>query len=154
MAKLLKWIPICLVLTIALCACDNSQAVIDSQNQKIKLSDWQNKWVIINYWAAWCEPCAEEVPELNLFYQKYQKEIVLIGVNDDGLSKNQLIAAIGQLHIQYPVLQTDPAKILGLPAIQVLPTTFIINPKGKLSKELFGPQTARSLENIINGKKE
>ncbi|MBS0350371.1 MAG: TlpA family protein disulfide reductase [Proteobacteria bacterium] len=152
MAKLLKWIPLWILAAIALCACNKSHAVIDSQNQQIKLSDWRNKWVIINYWAGWCESCVQEIPELNSFYQKHQKNIVLVGVNQDNLPKNQLIAAIKQLHIQYPVLQTDPAKILALPAVQVLPTTFIINPKGQLVKVLLGPQSTHSLEDIINGK--
>lgn len=143
---------IILFLILGLCACDKSaQAVLDSQSKKINLADWHNKWVIVNYWAGWCDACIEEIPQLNLFYQHHQHEVVLVGVNSDNLPTQQLISAINTLHIRYPVLQADPAKILGLPVIQVLPTTFIINPQGKVIKQLFGPQTIGSLEDIING---
>lgn len=140
-----------LVLLFFICACTQpAHAFLDSKGQKINLDDWKGKWVIINYWADWCGACAEEIPQLNLFYQRHQHQVVLIGVDPDNLPSRRLITAMDTLHINFPVLQVDPAKILGLPAISVLPTTFIINPQGKIVKQLFGPQTADGLADIIN----
>lgn len=134
-------------LLILVCACSQpAHAIIDSQGAKINLNDWRNKWVIINYWASWCGSCAEEIPQLNEFYKRHKNEVVLVGVNDDNLSRANLIKAMDDLHIQYPVLQVNPASIFKLPDITVLPTTFIIDPQGKLVKQLLGPQTAESLE--------
>jgi thiol-disulfide isomerase/thioredoxin len=149
MAKQLKkFLPLWLLILV--CACSQpAHAIIDSKGNKINLNDWRNKWVVINYWASWCAPCAEEIPQLNQFYKRYQNQVILLGVNEENLSRTDLMNAMNILHIQYPVLQVDPASILKLPAITVLPTTFIINPEGKLVKELIGPQTVKSLENLM-----
>jgi len=143
-----------LFLLLSLCSCNQSAqaALIDSHGQTVDIAAWQNKWVIINYWATWCEPCAKEIPQLNLFYQHHQQQIVMWGVNLENLNAADLSAAIKFMHIRFPVLQTNPAKILGLPPIQVIPTTFIINPQGKIVKQLFGPQSAAGLEEIINAR--
>lgn len=139
-------IPILLVFT----ACSQpAHAFLDTQGHKISTADWQNKWVIINYWASWCDACAEEIPQLNLFYQRHHDQVVMLGVNYDNLALNDLVSASNTLHIRFPVLQTNPAKVLGFPPLDVLPTTFVINPQGKIVKQLFGPQTAASLEGII-----
>lgn len=122
----------------------------DAQGRKIDSIDWQGKWLIINYWASWCDSCAKEIPQLNLFYQRNKKQLILLGVNYDNLSAQNLASLINSMHISFPILQSDPGSALGLPKIEVLPTTFIINPQGKIIKELLGPQTAKGLERIIN----
>jgi len=122
----------------------------DIQGRKINPVGWQGKWLIINYWASWCDSCAKEIPQLNLFYQRNKKQLILLGVNYDNLSIQNLANVINAMHISFPVLQSDPGSALGLPKIEVLPTTFIINPQGKIIKELLGPQTANSLERIIH----
>ena len=123
---------------------------LDVYGRAINSADWQNKWIIINYWAGWCEACAREIPQLNLFYQRHFKEVVLLGINYDNLPKDDLLSAVNSMRIHFPVLQLNPAKTLGLPAPNVLPTTFIINPQGKLIEPLYGPQTSEGLEEIIN----
>ncbi len=93
---------------------------------------------------------SREIPQLNLFYQRHLKDVVLLGINYDNLSKDDLLSAVNSLSIHFPVLQLNPAKTLGLPAPNVLPTTFIINPQGKLMQPLYGPQTSEGLEEMIN----
>lgn len=127
-----------------------TQAFMDMQGHKIRLTDFKNKWVIINYWATWCDACAEEVPQLNLFYQRHHNEMMVLGVNYDRLSVKNLEDSVNAMHIQFPVLQGNPAKAFGLPEISVLPVTFIINPEGKIVRELLGPQTVKGLEEITH----
>lgn len=143
---ILLLIPIVLLFS----ACNQpAHAFIDTQGHKISTTDWKGKWVIINYWATWCDACAEEIPQLNLFYQHKQNQVVMIGVNFDDLAGADLVNAVNQLNIHFPVLQTNPARALGLPALSVLPTTYLINPQGKIVKQLIGPQTAAGLEEMI-----
>lgn len=136
---LTAWCPFALAVTL-----------LDSQNHKVDPAKWSNQWVIINYWASWCDACGQEIPELNQFYQRYHDKIVMYGVNYDNLVSDQLRTAISQMQIQFPVLQTDPAKIFNFPSLSVLPTTFIMDPHGKLVKQLIGPQTAQDLESIVH----
>lgn len=138
-------------LLFALCS-HTAYGFTDARGHAVNMADWRQKWVIINYWASWCDACAKEIPQLNLFYQRHQDTVVLVGVNYDNLSADNLLSVVNALHIRFPVLRTNPAKALGFPDLGVLPTTFVINPEGKIVKQLFGPQTAVGLEDIINGR--
>jgi thiol-disulfide isomerase/thioredoxin len=124
--------------------------LLDSKNHEVDPSQWRNKWVIINYWASWCEACGQEIPELNQFYHRHKEQVIMYGVNYDNLPLEQLQTVIGQMKIEFPVLKTDPAKLFNLPNLNVLPTTFILDPQGKLAKQLIGPQNAQDLENIVH----
>lgn len=54
---------------------------LENLNDSIKLSDFKNKIIILNFWSSWCEPCKEEVNELNKIYEYSGDSIVLIGIN-------------------------------------------------------------------------
>ena len=57
--------------------------------KEIKLSDYKNKIILLDFWASWCIPCREEMPELIKFYNKHKKEdFVIIGINIDDHSEN------------------------------------------------------------------
>lgn len=102
------------------------------------------KWVVINYWAKWCKPCIEEIPELNALDQSYSNVIVL-GVNYDGATGEELALQVKKLDIHFSTLSRDPYPDLEIRRPAVLPTTLIIDPQGKLSHTLVGPQTLASL---------
>jgi thiol-disulfide isomerase/thioredoxin len=113
--------------------------------------DFGNKWVVVNYWAPWCGICFKEIPELNSYYQNNKaSDVVFVGVNYDHLPKDKLKQAIQKMDIQFPVLLEDPKNIYGFGELEILPTTFIINPKGKVAKTIIGPNTEESLNDAIN----
>ena len=107
-------------------------------------NQYRGQWVVINYWAKWCKPCIEEIPELNALNQSYPN-VVVLGVNYDGATGEKLAQQVKSLDIQFSMLSTDPSADLEIPRPAVLPTTLIINPQGKLSRTLVGPQTLASL---------
>lgn len=106
--------------------------------------DYQGQWVVINYWAEWCKPCIKEIPELNALDRKYE-QVAVLGVNFDAARGDELQAQISQLGIEFPVLLEDPSPALGTQKPQVLPTTLILDPDGKLVASLVGPQDLASL---------
>jgi thiol-disulfide isomerase/thioredoxin len=143
-----------LILTLlALTACQKQADAYDSQGQAIRLSDYQGKWVLVNFWASWCSPCLQELPELNKLQQKYPDNIQVLGVNFDQMS-NQEIQAFGQKYaLNFPLLSHFPLIKIGDKGVSVLPTTFVINPAGELVATLTGPQTEKSLmEQVLPGK--
>lgn len=109
----------------------------------LQLDELQGQWVVINYWAIWCKPCAQEVPELNALDEL--PGVTVLGVNFDGASGAELAQQLQQLAIQFPTLDADPAAQLGLARPSVLPTTLVLDPSGKLRETLVGPQTLQSL---------
>ncbi|HHT0594564.1 TPA: TlpA disulfide reductase family protein [Legionella anisa] len=122
----------------------------DTQGNSISFASLKGKWVLINYWAGWCKSCIDEIPELNRFYQKHEKDpVVLFGVNYDGLPVHKQKRLIQKFNIQYPSLVTDPALALGLGDIIGVPVTFVINPKGELVNTLYGGQDLKTLDTEI-----
>ena len=107
-------------------------------------SQWQGQWVLINYWADWCGPCREEVPELN-HLNGSDDGFTVLGVNYDYLQGGELQASIDALGITFPTLLDDPQMILGYDEATVLPMTVVIAPDGALHRVLVGPQTADTL---------
>ena len=56
--------------------------VKDINNNNISLSQYKNKWLLVNFWATWCAPCREEIPDLNELADK-NKKIKLVGIAID-----------------------------------------------------------------------
>ena len=105
---------------------------------------WRGQWVLINYWADWCGPCRDEVPELN-HLNEAEDGFKVLGVNYDYLEGQELQESIAILDIRFPTLLDDPQRLLGYAEATVLPMTVLISPEGKLHRVLVGPQTAESL---------
>jgi thiol-disulfide isomerase/thioredoxin len=112
--------------------------------QAPRLQDLHGQWVVINYWAPWCKPCIEEIPELNALDKAYSN-VTVLGVNYDGVTGSELEQQRRELDVQFASLEIDPSQALGVPRPMVLPTTFIVNPQGELTATLIGPQTLETL---------
>lgn len=113
------------------------------------LEELRGQWVVINYWAQWCKPCIEEIPELNALDQKYE-QVTVLGVNYDGAIGEALAQQQTRLGLAFASLEADPSAQLGIPRPIVLPTTLILDPDGQLAASLVGPQTIESLERAMN----
>lgn len=110
-----------------------------------RFADARGKWLLINYWAEWCKPCVEELPELQRFQHQYADRVVLLTVNYDGVRGRSLQQQIAKLAIELPVLLDDPASLLGVQRPQTLPTTLVFTPDGTFHQTLEGAQTVTTL---------
>jgi len=119
----------------------------DIHNNTIEFPNPNGKWMIINYWAQWCGPCRREIPELNKFYHTHKDRILLVSVNSDLLEQKLLQKMAKELKIQFPILQTDPMKLVD--SLEGTPSTYLISPSGQVYGPLLGPQTERSLLRAI-----
>jgi thiol-disulfide isomerase/thioredoxin len=115
----------------------------------VDFNELRGQWVVLNYWASWCKPCYQEIPELNAFARQADN-VVVLGVNFDQVPLYELKMLIRQLDIEFPTLAVNPGPQLGLPDIPGLPTTYILNPQGKLVNRLYGEQTRESLLAALN----
>lgn len=122
-----------------------------TDGQTISWNSLRGKWVLINYWASWCDSCVYEIPELNRFFKSHSKEqVALFAVNYDSPSLQELKTLNQQFKINYPSLVNDPSQELGLGDITAVPVTFVFNPQGQLVKRLYGGQSLRSLNKALN----
>ncbi|STX50042.1 thiol-disulfide oxidoreductase [Legionella busanensis] len=127
-------------------------AVLTTLNgEKIPFTSLKGKWVLINYWASWCQPCLDEIKELNQFYQLNKDKIYLFAVNFDELSNHEQLGLIKKLNINYPSLAHDPRAMLKLGDLRGVPATFVFDPAGNFREALYGGQTINSLKKAIQG---
>ena len=110
----------------------------------------QSQWNVINYWAIWCKPCREEIPELNQLNQI--GNVVVLGVNFDGKVGKALASDADDLGIAFDIID-NPAVHLNISRPSVLPTTLVLSPEGTLVATLVGPQTAESIMAYIESDK-
>ncbi len=112
-----------------------NQSLPDLDNQPRKLSDWRGKIVVANFWATWCRPCREEIPEFVQLQHQYRAQgVQFVGIAVD--NRKQL-ADFAQRHgINYPVLQAGETGLAMMPlagnTLGGLPFTFIVNRNGKI----------------------
>ncbi len=118
------------------------------------MQDYRGKWLIINFWAEWCSPCREEIPELNQMYKSQKnKSFELIGVSYEPLSNQKITEIVNEWGILYPVMATSPMPILPFKRPISLPGNYIFNPEGKLVLRLSGKQTKESLTKLLKSLK-
>jgi len=108
-----------------------------------------NKFYFINYWAEWCKPCREEIPELNHFLKANAPQVEVFGVNFDGALGADLLRQEAQLGVEFPTLVADPASFLGLSRPTGLPVTVVLDRNGTVTHQLEGEQTQQTLEQIL-----
>ena len=146
-SKLGKWFAWALICAMLAACGEPDYNTLDGRTGQFE--DWRGRWVLINYWAEWCKPCIEEIPELNHFHESDAARAQVFGVNFDGGPVERQLQQARQLDIQFPVLRDDPAVALGWERPEALPTTVVIDPEGRLRAQLRGPQTLADLRAAI-----
>ncbi|HET7358598.1 MAG TPA: TlpA disulfide reductase family protein [Rhodanobacteraceae bacterium] len=109
----------------------------------------RGKWVIVNYWATWCNPCIEEMPAISAFVAG-RRDVTAIGLAFEDTDRKDIEAFLAAHPVVYPVAQLDtthPPKDFGEPL--GLPTTYLIAPDGTLAKKFIGPVTVADLARAI-----
>ena len=126
-------------------------ALPDLHGKVHRLSDYRGKWVLVNYWATWCPPCREELPELESFYAGSDGERVVLGVNIEDIGKEELAVFVDEQFLSHPILlagaRPEHDQLLG--PIRGLPTSYLISPQGKVVARQVGPVSAKDIEDFI-----
>lgn len=135
--------PALLAAAVALAACSQPTELPLSDGEPLIWEDLRGEWVFVNYWAEWCKPCYEEIPELNDLNQ--ESGITVLGVNFDGEQGESLRRVMADMGIEFQVFAQDPGPGFGWDKPLALPATMVINPQGEMTQAFFGEQTKAQL---------
>jgi thiol-disulfide isomerase/thioredoxin len=113
--------------------------------QPVHLEQFSEQYIVINYWAEWCKPCLEEVPELNDFHTEHQTQYPLFALSYDKDTNEQLLQQKQKYQMRYPMISSQPLPKLGIEPPSMLPANYIRAPSGKIYGPLLGPQTKDAL---------
>ncbi|WCF29152.1 TlpA family protein disulfide reductase [Xylella fastidiosa] len=113
------------------------------------LAAHRGKWVLVNVWATWCEPCLKEMPELSALYRR-RRDVEVVGLAYEDSTPEEILTFLRSHPVAYPIILVDvsnPPKDFAAP--RGLPMSYLIAPDGTVAKQFLGSITARDVEGVI-----
>lgn len=98
----------------------------------------KGKVVILNFWATWCGPCREEIPEMIALQSRYKDDLQVIGISEDEGPPDQVAKFAQKAGINYPVIMANDALEKEYGGIAALPTSFLVNKDGRVVQKDVG----------------
>jgi cytochrome c biogenesis protein CcmG, thiol:disulfide interchange protein DsbE len=106
----------------------------------VSLASFRGKTVVLNFFASWCEPCKREAADLESLWRRYRADgVVVLGV-DSGDTRGSARSFLGAHGVTYPVVFDPGEELAGPYALQGLPITYVVNPRGRIvGNPVLGP---------------
>ncbi|MCS6953371.1 MAG: TlpA disulfide reductase family protein [Bryobacterales bacterium] len=114
-------------------------ALKDADGRTVRLSDYRGKVVLLNFWATWCGPCRIEIPWFNEFQQQHRERgLVVLGISMDEEGWDVVKPYVTALKVNYRILLGDEmvADLYG--GVSSLPTSFLIDRRGRIASVHVG----------------
>lgn len=126
----------------------------DLQEKTYQLSDLKGKVVYLNFWATWCSPCIQEIPELVEIHQEFKNQgFEILGLTVQGSDKEKAYQLMKEYKIPYPLLWGNDSDVGERYKIRVMPTSFVVDREGRIHQQIIGV-TKNQKERIENAIKE
>ena len=123
------------------------------------LSDYKGKVIFLNFWATWCGPCRNEMPDIQKLYEEYSAqgedaEVVVLGIAGPGIgqegSAEEIADFMEENGYTYPVLMDAGGEMFTRYGISAFPTTFMIDKDGNVYGYVPGQMTENIMRSIID----
>ena len=125
----------------------------DLRGEPLSISKFKGKVVLVDFWATWCGPCVNELPNIIAAYQKYRdKGFEVIGISLDR-DKAALETFIKEKNVTWPQYFDEESKLGKAYGINAIPATFLLDREGKIvATDLRGPALEAELEKLLGAK--
>lgn len=125
-------------------------SVKNLQGQTVSLSDYRGKVLALNFWATWCPPCREEIPEFIEAYRSLKDAgLEILGLSVDSLPLEKLREWTGKAGINYPVAVATPQIVEAYRPGEYIPATILIDRKGLIRYRHVGAMDKDTLARLF-----
>lgn len=124
-------------------------SLLSLDGEEYVLSDREGKGVLVNFWATYCPPCEKEMPAIEKVYKEYKNkgvEIVAINVGEPRLIVNRFVK---DRNLSFPILLDSDAEISKDYEVQTLPTTVLIDEKGRVVETIKGEMKEEEIRSYV-----
>ncbi|MBU9722604.1 redoxin domain-containing protein [Bacillus alkalicola] len=125
-------------ITQGMYAPDFELATLDGETAK--LSDYRGQKIMLNFWATWCPPCRAEMPDMQRVYEEHDDAMILaVNLTETETGVAQVESFAEDFGLTFPILLDEHVEVAGTFGIQPVPTSFMINTKGRIDSIAIGP---------------
>lgn len=124
-------------------------ALIDLNGEIHQLSQYKGQGVFLNFWGTWCEPCKKEMPAMGRQYKVYKDQGVQVLAVNIAESDLKVRAFAEQYGMIFPTLIDTTRSVMQEYNVKPLPTTFLINPEGKIVKIITGEMSENDIKSYM-----
>jgi len=117
----------------------------------MKLSDLQGKKVILNFWASWCDPCKEEMPDMQKFYQSHKNdgiEVIAVNLTNQDNGMDDIKAFVKDYGLTFTIPLDKDGMVSIIYQAFGIPTSYIIDSKGIIREKVIGPMDLEKMESL------
>jgi cytochrome c biogenesis protein CcmG/thiol:disulfide interchange protein DsbE len=111
---------------------------VTASGERVALSDYAGRPVILNFWATWCAPCQVEMPALQAASERYADQGVVVLAVNALESRDRVTAFMDELGLTFPAVLDPDGEIVDLYEVRVFPTTIWIDEQGIVRAEHLG----------------
>lgn len=135
--------------------------LVDQNGETHTLSDYRGKTVFLNFWATWCGPCQNELPDIQKLYESYgsnEGDLVVLGVanpkskdypNNQDKTQAEVEGFLQKNGYSFPVVMDTTGEVFSAYGISAFPTTFMIDSEGNLFGYVVSQLTGEMMESIV-----
>jgi cytochrome c biogenesis protein CcmG/thiol:disulfide interchange protein DsbE len=124
-------------------------ALQDLRGRTVRLSDFRGHLVVLNFWATWCQPCQEEIPQLISLQRQAGTALTVVGV-DRMEPADEVATYVKKAGISYPVLLDTTGHVSAIYGVTGQPESFWISPSGVLLLHVPGPMTPADMQRFFS----
>lgn len=116
-----------------------SWSLKDLEGRTVSSTNFQGRVILVNFWATWCPPCRQEIPDFVKFTQEHDtNRVVILGLSVDEAGAKVVKPFAESFKINYPILMADQNVVDAFGGVAGYPTTFVIDAKGELVSRHLG----------------